>query len=486
MSISTTQFVVIKGRYYDGLVTDGTNAFVCNATAAGNATSTGTGGTSMTLTKGETYYFILVASGNGVVYPYGVAETPGSEDNIIGWYTDAVFPPATYKITYNANNGTGAPSAQTKTWNVSLKLSTTKPTRTGYTFLGWATSNTATEANASYAPGATYADNKALTLYAVWEPIKYLISYNANNGTGAPTNQMKIYGTTLVLSDTVPSRTGYKFLGWSTSSTATTAMYKAGGNYTANAGATLYAVWSAYGLTINYWSNYATESAAGAINTVGSGKMVIAYRATYYYSTAYPGGLLNYTVSTDDGYLARTGYDAVGYWSTSTTWTASNAVNISQDTSFDSGKAIADALGVSIDTGNLTVNMYPAWRIKTYSITYNQNTSDAVSDMPASQTKTYGTTLQLSNDIPKREQYEFKGWATSESGEVVYETGASYVTNEAIELFAVWELAASKVAFYDSSGAKHTGLCYIYDDNGAMHYAIITVYDSDGNAHTLA
>jgi aspartyl-tRNA synthetase len=38
-------------------------------------------------------------------------------------------------------------------------------------------------------------------------------------------------------------RSGYNFLGWSTSSTATSATYSAGGSYTANAGATLYAVW---------------------------------------------------------------------------------------------------------------------------------------------------------------------------------------------------------------------------------------------------
>ena len=71
----------------------------------------------------------------------------------------------------------------------------------------------------------------------------YTVSYNANGGSGAPSSQTKWYGTTLTLSSTAPKRTGYNFLGWSTSSTATTATYKAGGSYTSNSAATLYAVW---------------------------------------------------------------------------------------------------------------------------------------------------------------------------------------------------------------------------------------------------
>lgn len=74
---------------------------------------------------------------------------------------------ATYTISYNANGGSGAPAAQTKTYGVNLTLSSTKPTRDGYTFLGWSTS--ASALTATYAAGATYTANAAATLYAVWE-----------------------------------------------------------------------------------------------------------------------------------------------------------------------------------------------------------------------------------------------------------------------------------------------------------------------------
>lgn len=72
---------------------------------------------------------------------------------------------------------------------------------------------------------------------------QWTISYNANNGTGAPAAQTKTYGSILTLSSTVPTRSGYKFMGWATSSTATTAEFQPGGQFKIDATTTLYAVW---------------------------------------------------------------------------------------------------------------------------------------------------------------------------------------------------------------------------------------------------
>lgn len=147
-----------------------------------------------------------------------------------------------YKITFNANGGSGAPSRQTKWYGESLTLSSTKPTKTGYTFKGWSISSSAT--SATWSAGGTYTRNESNTLYAVWQANTYTIKYNANGGSGAPSNQTKTHNKTLILSSTKPTRTNYNFEGWSTSSTATSAKYPAGGSYTDNKAATLYAVWS--------------------------------------------------------------------------------------------------------------------------------------------------------------------------------------------------------------------------------------------------
>ena len=71
----------------------------------------------------------------------------------------------------------------------------------------------------------------------------YTISYDANGGSEAPASQTKTHGTALTISSAKPTREGYTFLGWSATRTATTATYSAGGNLTANADMTLYAVW---------------------------------------------------------------------------------------------------------------------------------------------------------------------------------------------------------------------------------------------------
>ncbi len=76
-----------------------------------------------------------------------------------------------YSIQYNALGGTGAPSTQKKYINDSINLSTKVPTKTGYTFLGWATKEGANKPE--YNPGAKYNVNANTTFYAVWEKAIY-------------------------------------------------------------------------------------------------------------------------------------------------------------------------------------------------------------------------------------------------------------------------------------------------------------------------
>ena len=87
---------------------------------------------------------------------------------------------------------------------------------------------------------ATISASGEYTLPAItWE---HTVSYNANGGTGAPDNQKKIYGSVLTLSSVRPTRDGYVFMGWATSSAGDVA-YMPGATYGADADVTLYAVW---------------------------------------------------------------------------------------------------------------------------------------------------------------------------------------------------------------------------------------------------
>ena len=78
----------------------------------------------------------------------------------------------------------------------------------------------------------------------IWKfiPAEHTVSYNANGGANAPEAQIKYYKGKLTLSDAVPVRAGYVFLGWATEPGGVAA-YQPGDVYEADADIALYAVW---------------------------------------------------------------------------------------------------------------------------------------------------------------------------------------------------------------------------------------------------
>lgn len=170
-------------------------------------------------------------------------------------------------VYYNANGGSGAPGTQTKMYGSVLTLSTTRPTRTGYNFVGWNTNPNGSGTN--YSPGQQYSVDSNLTLYAIWSYNSYLITYDANGGTGAPNAQTKIHGKNLVLSSIWPTRVGYEFLGWGDSPSSQYPSTMPGNIYTANASKTFYAVWRANTYVVTYNANGGTNAPASQTKTYG-------------------------------------------------------------------------------------------------------------------------------------------------------------------------------------------------------------------------
>lgn len=125
----------------------------------------------------------------------------------------------TFTLTYNANGGSGVPNAQSGTY--------VNQRKTDYTFYRWNTNAAGT--GSDYKAGEAYTFDASLTLYA-----KFTSTVNEETRKTNPT---------LTISSTVPTRLGYKFLGWSKSNTATTASYQPGNNITLTANTTLYAIW---------------------------------------------------------------------------------------------------------------------------------------------------------------------------------------------------------------------------------------------------
>lgn len=176
----------------------------------------------------------------------------------------ATWTPDKYKVTYDANGGTGAPSSQTKTHDVDLTLRTGTPTRTGYTFKGWATTKTAT--SAKYQPGGTYSDNKDVTLYAVWDAITgsvtFYRNYNSSDMTvvdGGTVDNVSYVQTKLgSIKPENPTRPGYRFEGWSESRSGnvvadTLSLWNPSTNKPRTK---FYAIWSVITGPVTFYRNY--------------------------------------------------------------------------------------------------------------------------------------------------------------------------------------------------------------------------------------
>ena len=309
---------------------------------------------------------------------------PAKDYSIVARFNSIV-----YKITYNANGGSGAPSQQTKSHGYDITLSSTIPTKSGYEFLGWSTSNTAT--TATYSAGSKFSSNANTTLYAVWRKL-YTITYNANGGSGAPSAQSKKHGQDITLSTTIPTRSKYDFLGWSTSNTATSATYTAGSKFTSNADTTLYAVWRRI-----YTVTYNANGGSGAPNV----------------QTKRHG--IDITLSSTTP--TRSGYQFAG-WSTSNTATSAT---------YTAGSKF---------TNNADTTLYAVWK-KIYTVTYNANGGSG--SMSAGR-KVEGSNYAIQNStFTAPTGYTFKGWATSSSSHTVaYSAGSSYTGNSNITLYAIW------------------------------------------------
>lgn len=165
----------------------------------------------------------------------------------------------TYNVSFNANGGSNAPSAQTKIQNEWLTLSSSKPNRSHYIFKGWASSRTASEPQ--YQPGGTYDKNAKITLYAVWEPEVYTVNFDADGGKGDVSDRTITYGDTMKMPNGV-IKDGYYLKGWATKKGATDAEYKFGVDYKIDKNLSLYAVWGN-----STWSEEVASSFAGGDGT---------------------------------------------------------------------------------------------------------------------------------------------------------------------------------------------------------------------------
>ena len=347
---------------------------------------------------------------------------------------NAQWTPWKHTVRYDANakNDTsvkGIPASQSKTANVDIKLSSSVPTRNGYTFLGW---NTQANGNGTaYAAGATYThdqDGGTVTLYAQWTPWKHVLHYNKNVPTSStsqtvsnmPVDQTKTFGQFMTISNLVPTRKGYTFAGWYTQSNGTGTKYDPGSNYAAdqNGGTVnLYAKWTPWTYNIKYDQNVKSTSSSKTVTD-----MPAAQTKTQ-----------EIDVTLSSMTPKRNGYIFAG-WSTS----ANGSVEYKPGSRFTK----------DLDSNGASITLYAVWTPWKHTIHYNSNIptnaptgTTTVSNMPGDQTKTFDEKLMISGNKPTRKGYNFAGWSTSANGNVVYQPGAEYKNDQnggTVTLYAKW------------------------------------------------
>ena len=242
------------------------------------------------------------------------------------------------------------------------------------------------------------------------------LGYDANNGTNAPNGSSAeiVAGNsaTFTISDSVPTRTGYDFLGWATNKDATSAEYSSGGSITISSNTTLYAVWKKIStfetneftqpLAITGWTYGETANTPTAVAKYGTIKYTYSNTADGTYTEEVPTNAGTY-------YVKATVEETEGY-----SGLESNAVEFT-------------ILPKKIDTAitQLTApvkNEVPQTEIETDEYTATVVWSPEVTDKFV-----YNTVYTATITITPKTNYTVKGIA--ENGYTV--SGAETVTNEA-------------------------------------------------------
>mgnify|MGYP004498574713 CR=1 FL=1 len=269
--------VMMPTGHFDAKITSATPA--PTATTAGSTVAAG--GKSASIVYGGSYTFTVTPDpGYDVaVYVNGVKQTAGTGNSytvapVTGPQSVAVVESAipNYNVTF-----TVPLSGQSFTQSVARGKTASRPgvapEREGYTFEGWYAAD-------QYPDGTPFnfgtLINENTVLFGKLTPNPYTIKYNLNGGGDATTptsiaDQLKTHGQAVKLSETVPTREGFTFLGWGTTDKATAASYQPGDMYSVDGDITLHAVWqkNTYTITLPTGQGYSINAAQSTTVTHG-------------------------------------------------------------------------------------------------------------------------------------------------------------------------------------------------------------------------
>ena len=411
--------------------------------------------------------------------------------------------PETYNITYDYKGGTAGKITQSSaTLNEEVRIST--PSKTGYTFKGW----TSTQEDGLNSKALMYGSNKnysswdgslsytftfnsyysgsyfknlapqeigqeevkTVKLTANWVPSGYDIEYELNGGTSgtlAPTTG--IFDSEVHI--TVPKRTGYKFMGWT--STTEDGLEEGAQEYNGSA----YVSWDG-SLSTLYNSSSLRSSFKNLIKpqqTEEERKTVKltanwipeTYNITYDYKGGTAGKITQSSATLNEEVRistpSKTGYTFAGWTSTQedglnskalmydkngnyTSWDGSLSYTFSFNSSY-SGSYFKNLAPQEIGQEEIkTVKLTANWRPNGYDIVYELNGGTAGTLAPT--TASFNTEFRIYN--PTKSGYTFLGWTSSQ------EDGLEDGAQAAASSWSSWNGSLTKATYFKNLIAQHS------------------------------
>ena len=316
----------------------------------------------------------------------------------------------TYTVNLNIQGGTGGTTSVSATYDSAMP-SATAPTKTGYTFAGYYTEENGGGTkyyNADMSSAHNWdIDTNPSTLYAKWTPKTYTVNLDMQDGSGG-TAQVTATFDSAMPSATAPTKTGYTFAGYYTSTNGGGTQYYNADMSSANTWnidtnpSTLYAKWTAKTYTVNL------DMQDGSGGTV---------QVTATFDSAMPSAIAP----------SRTGYTFGGYYS---------APNGEGTPYYDENMASAHNWNIATTPSTI----YAYWEAISYQVTYDANGGLINGNSTFTQGETYDATYSLPEYTPTLNNYEFLGWFTSEipsQGDKVT-TETTVAITEAQTLYAHW------------------------------------------------
>lgn len=351
-----------------------------------------------------------------------------------------------YSILFDGNGANGGEmDNQSMAYLTKGALSANKYTKTGYTFKGWATTKTATEAEYTNQQEVTTVggltglarDPETITLYAVWEANPYSVAYNGNGADqGEMAASSMIYDRKASLSPNQYQHMGHLFMGWALTKDAAQPDFQDEEEIInllseANSNVVLYAVWKPITYTIKFHGG----------DGIDQGSTMDSQTATYGVESALDGNT-----------FVRTGYLFTG-WKTGEN---------EEEISFEDGDRVI-SLAAEQDA---VVDMFATWEPITYSVDFYCNCGDKDCEDVKEQTLTYDTPENLLVNSFAKTGYTFAGWSLNQAASKIDYLDMEVVKNLStqdggrVSLYAVW-----KEKYYDLS----------FDGNGCTSGSAVSV-----------